>query len=198
MTSRSLFRIAVKLVGIIVLLQGLSDTLQGVMILLGCWKPRLTTAQYWAVTAVLKMGVGVYLVIWASPLVELAFPVRRRPKGGAGETTRSREFPNSNADGRASFTPSVLFGLVVKTLGLIICLYALQDLLGECLAALAVPEGASTGSKLSFVFNILKFLAGLGMMLRTGLLVDFVMQERPTKLQSEDGQPATPEEGSDA
>jgi hypothetical protein len=77
MKSREIFRLAIKTIGFIILLQGVRDCVEGLLILKGYAIVRLSTPQYWAAWAIIKIGFGVYLMVAGTPLLNLAFPLKK-------------------------------------------------------------------------------------------------------------------------
>jgi hypothetical protein len=173
MKVRDIFGLAIKLIGVVVLLQGCRNVVEALMIFKGYANVRLSTPQYWAAWGFIKLAVGVYLMVWSKPLVRLAFA------SSAKETSNdSVAFPSTENDkvqtGNEQLTdPRVVFGLIVKTIGLIVFLYGVEYCVNGLLDAMRTSEARQASNPHWAAFTIIQCVAGLAMMRWTAPLVEF-------------------------
>src|SRR5437867_5305780 len=105
MKSREMFRLAIKIFGFIVLLQGLRNCAEALMILMGYANPRLSTTQYWAAWAIIKIVAGVYLMVGVTPFVNLAFPMKPEATTDATETAPNTDEADAVGGNARSMDP---------------------------------------------------------------------------------------------
>jgi hypothetical protein len=191
MKSREIFRIALKIIGFIVLLQGLRNSVEALLVLKGYASLRLSTPQYWAAWAVIKIVVGTYLMMGDTPFISLAFPAKAAATRGESETTT----PAGVAG--ASMEPKVLFGLAVKTLGLILVLYGLEYFLDALLYAIKTAESNGASGPNWVVFSIAELVLGLAMLRGMVPFVEFAFPGETTKGRPKAEETATEDGGRD-
>ncbi len=69
MKSRELFLLAVKVIGFVVVLYGIQNVIDSLMISMGYANVNLSTPRYWAARGFIKIVAGVYLMVGSTPLV---------------------------------------------------------------------------------------------------------------------------------
>src|SRR5438477_6196683 len=120
MKSREVFRLAIKIIGFIVLLQGFRNVFEALMILKGYANTRLSTSTYWIAWGLIKIVAGLYFIVARTPLVDLAFPLKSEKADVDREMPSSPEITHVPKINSRLVEARVIFGLIVKTIGLII------------------------------------------------------------------------------
>src|SRR3974390_2008504 len=126
MKSREVFRLAVKTIGFIILLQGFRNFVEGLLILKGYAIVRLSTPQYWAAWAIIKTGFGVYLMVGGTPFLNLAFPLKTAAGNDENEAIGAADSACARGGKGDLLDHRVIFGIAVRTIGLLLVLYGLE------------------------------------------------------------------------
>jgi hypothetical protein len=184
MKSREIFRMAVKIIGFIILLQGLRNCVEGLLILKGYATVRLSTPQYWAAWAIIKIGFGVYLMVWGAPFLNLAVPVKKAVGHDGNEPTAVIGMGGVEGVNGDLLDPKVMFGLAVKIIGLILVLYGMEYFFDAILYAMNTAQSNETAAHTGAVFAVSETVLGLAMLRGLVPLVDFAfpraLSESPT------------------
>lgn len=169
---RNLFELAVKIAGLVVLLQGLRNIIESVLIVLlfEGLEGLSNSPKYWAAWAFFKIVAGVYLMVGARPVVKLAFLSAQ-----------------DDADARMTFSdigrimePRVVFGLIVKTVGLLVFLGGLEFFIDSLLTTMMSSKEPMATNQRWFLSSILEMLVGLALLRGLVPLVDFAFPGRPS------------------
>src|SRR6266481_4561557 len=164
MKSREIFRLAVKIIGFIILLQGFRNCVEGLLILKGYATVRLSTPQYWAAWAIIKIGFGVYLMVGGLPFVNLAFPLKAPVGHDGNEPTAVTGLADAKGANGDLLDPKVMFGLAVKIAGLIMVLYGLEYFFDALLYAMKTARSNETAAHTGAVFAVSEIVLGLAML----------------------------------
>jgi hypothetical protein len=181
MKSRTMFQLAIKIVGFIVLLQGIRNCVESLMILMGNAHPQSTTPQYWAGWAVIKIVGGVYLMVGITPFVNLAFPPKPDATSNVTEPTPTADGSDAVGENGRFLDPKAIFGLIVKTVGLIVLLFGLQYIVDALLHAMQGPQSRESSYQMWGVFGAVESFVGLAMLRGMVPLVDFAFPGDTTK-----------------
>jgi len=177
MKPRELFQLAIKTIGFIILLQGFRNCVEGLLILKGYAIVHLSTPQYWAAWAFLKIGFGVYLMVGGTPFLNLAFPLKTAARNAESEITTATGLAVSKESKGDIMDPKVMFGLAVKTIGLILVLYGLEYFFDSLLYAMKTVQSNEAAAHTGAVFAISEFVLGLAMLRGVVPLVDFAFPQ---------------------
>jgi len=181
MKAREMFQLALKVVGFVILLQGLRDGVESIMIVTGYAKVRLTTPGYWAGWAIIKMVVGTYLLVGVTPFAVLAFPRKSGATNGATEPTPSPDKAEAIKDHGRLMNPIVMFDLIVRTVGLIVLLYGLQYVFDQLLYAMETVGSREASNRNWTVLGIGQIVVGLAMLRGLVPLVSFAFPGEAAK-----------------
>ncbi len=198
MKSREIFRMAIKIIGLIILLQGIRNVVEGFMILKGYATVRLSTPQYWAAWAVIKMAAGVYLMKGVTPFLNLAFPLKLEAEGDATEAAPNRGGADAVRRKGCLMDPKVMFDLIVRTAGLVVILYGLQYLVDDLLYAMKTAQSQKASSQGWEVVSVVQILVGVAMVRGLVPLVDFAFPGDRTDAQPRAEAPPPQDETRDA
>lgn len=186
MKSRELFRLAVKIIGFIILLQGFRNCVEGLLILKGYAIVRLSTPQYWAAWAIIKIGFGVYLMVGRVPFLDLVFPLTPAAGDDANEPTTGTGLADAKGANGDLLNPKEVFGLAVKVIGLILVLYGLEYFFDALLYAMKTAQANDTTAHPGSVFAVAEIALGVAMLRGIPPLVDFAFphstSESPTEV----------------
>jgi len=180
MKSREIFRLAIKIIGFIILLQGFRNCIEGLLILKGYATVHLSTPQYWAAWAIIKIGFGVYLMVRGVPFLNLAFPLKAAAGHDGNEPTAATGLAGAEGASGGLLDPKVMFGLAVKIVGLILVLYGLEYFFDALLYAMKTAQSNETTAHTGAVFAVSEIVLGLAMLRGLIPLADFAFpQARP-------------------
>ncbi|MGZ4973335.1 MAG: hypothetical protein ACXWKG_15435 [Limisphaerales bacterium] len=181
MKSRETFWLAVKIIGFIILLQGFRNCVEGLLVAKGYYNSRLTTPQYWAAWAVIKIIFGVYLMVGGVPFLNLAFPLNAAAASDGNEPSSGGGLARVKEDNGDLFNPKVMFGVAVKIIGLILVLYSLEYFFDALLFAMKTAHSNETTAHTGTVFAISEIVLGLAMLRGAAPLVDFAFPRSTSK-----------------
>ncbi len=172
--------------GLVVLLQGLRDMIESVMILKGYSNVHLSTPQYWIFWGCIKIVFGLYLLVGVTPFVSLAFPRARAGTKDGADTSAPSEDAGSVKGNVWLMEPKAAFGIIVKAIGLIVSLYGLSSCVDAALYAMTTPVSTSAPESRALVaFYIVEIAAGLVLMRAGAPLVKFAFSRETTETQSD-------------
>ena len=168
------------------------------MILKGYANVRLSTPQYWAVWALLKIVAGVYLMVGLTPFVRLAFPPKPKETEDVTEKIPNADSPTAAAANGRSMDTRMIFDLIVKSVGLIVLLYGVESLLDILLDPSKTPDSKAGSKERWLMSTIVQILVGLAMLRGITPLVDFAFPGAASKSESEVGETLTGDEDHDS
>lgn len=177
MKARDIFALAIKIIGFIVLLQGLKCLVESLMLLQGYAHVRLSTPGYWAVWGLIKIVVGVYLLMANTPFPDLAFLREPETPITTSAPTPGMDASNLGKGNGGLMEPKVIFSIIVKTFGLILVLYGLSFVVERLLDALKSSDARAASEQNWTVYGLAAAAAGLALMRGLVPLVDWAFPE---------------------
>jgi len=73
MKPRDIFKIAIKIVGLYILLRGLESLLEGMIVTLGAQQSHYSS-RYWGIWGIVQTVAGLLIIRFETPLPDMAFP----------------------------------------------------------------------------------------------------------------------------
>lgn len=181
MKSREIFRSAIKIIGFIILLQGFRNCIEALLVAKGYYNSHLTTPQYWAAWAVIKIVFGVYLMVAGVPFLNLAYPLNAAAASDGNEPRNVGKFDRVTEGNCDIFDPKVMFGVAVKVIGLILVLYGLEYFFDALLYAMKTSHSNESTTHTGTVFALSEAVLGLAMLRCAAPLVDFAFPHSTSK-----------------
>ena len=189
MKSREIFRLAVKIIGFIILLQGVRNLVDALLILKGYATVHLSTPRYWAAWAFVKMVAGTYLVAGGKLVVNIAF----KQKAAETDTTRPAEEVEPGTADQYPTSPRIIFDLAVRTIGLILLLYGVQYIFDALLIFANTAQSRETSSHSWVVFGFGELALGIAMVRGVVPLADFAFPAEASEENPEAKESASPD-----
>jgi len=196
MKSRELFKLAIKIIGCLALLQGLENGIEATLVLQGYAAAQPGTPQYWAAWALIKIAAGLYLMMGAAPLVNMAIPRKADTTSAVSEPTPDPSQPNSIAAQEQTLDQRVIFDLIVRTIGLVVLLRGLQFLCDTILSAMRTSGSEASPHGVWTVYSALEIAVGLAMLRGVVPLVEFAFPAAAANEQSKT-EPEAPQTDTD-
>jgi hypothetical protein len=89
MKPRDIFSIILKAIGLIAVLYGFADILDGLLLQVGLGHLERTTPKYWLVRGIVHVVIGLFLMRGFPPLVDIAYP--QEPESGQTPTEKPKD-----------------------------------------------------------------------------------------------------------
>lgn len=137
----------------------------------------LSTSQYWAAWAIIKIGFGAYLMVGGTPFLNMAFPLETASRNAENEMPAAPGLAASDGPKGGIIDPKVMFDVAVKTIGLILVLYGLEYFFDALLYAMKTAQPNDSASRPVALFALSELVLGLAMLRGVAPLVDFAFPQ---------------------
>jgi hypothetical protein len=184
MNSRELFKLAIKIIGCLALLQGLENGIEAILVLQGLAAAQQSTPNYWAAWALIKIAAGLYLMMGAAPLVNMAVPLQADTTSAVSETSPNPSKSISIAAEEQPLDRRAIFDLIVRTIGLVVLLRGLQFLCDTILSAMRTSGSEASPHGVWTVYSVVEVAVGLAMLRGVVPLVEFAFPRQAANGQS--------------